>query len=449
MDADALRDLAVGDHELEAGVAGICDLPAGGRAHHEDPRWTERLPQRQPFRHRRDAERGRSGPERGAADVDRAVPVAVRLDDRPELGALESAEQRPDVPPDRTQVDDQIGARHAPDARATGSGSRRWRGTCPCPGRRCRRRCRRRRAACRCRRRRGCSRCRSCRAGSCRPRRVPRTSSSALPPLRAPRDDRGHGDPVAGGLRLLLVDRDRADIALRARHRHRVRRRERRDQHEPTRRSDRGVACEPGRPHRRARRSRAARRPHHRRDGLRRVHAVAVRGAAVLDDVGALVRLADLEDQLALMLGDAHERLHVGELDHVLPVAGARRDGKEQVPVAREDPLVLVAVLAPASRAARASPPRSSSDGDPEQRDAPRGRDRERERAQRHFRRRRRGSRCRARAARTGRRPPRPRGSAAGAGRRRRTKARARRSRRPPRRRPGRSTSTRGSTATV
>src|SRR4249919_3860571 len=117
MDPDPLRDLAVRDHELEAGVAGICDLPAGGRAHHEDSRWTERLPKRQPFRHRRHAERGRTGPERRGPDVDRAVPVTVRLDDRPELGALESAEERPDVPPDRTQVDDQVGAGHQPDAK--------------------------------------------------------------------------------------------------------------------------------------------------------------------------------------------------------------------------------------------------------------------------------------------------------------------------------------------
>ena len=41
----------------------------------------------------RNAERGRARAERGGADVDGAVAVAVGLDDRPELGAVERAEQ--------------------------------------------------------------------------------------------------------------------------------------------------------------------------------------------------------------------------------------------------------------------------------------------------------------------------------------------------------------------
>ena len=257
MDPDPLRDLAVRDHELEAGVAGICDLPAGGRAHHEDSRSTERLPKRQPFRHRRHAERGRTGPERRGPDVDRAVPVTVRLDDRPELGALESAEERPDVPPDRTQVDDQVGAGHQPDAKGywiwvsqlaskvSVPGPPMQTSVPPSP--------------------------RSTVVAAAAEDAVVAVLSAqvgvgrggaddevvAVPAVAAPRDEDGHGDPVARRLRLLLIDRDRADIALRARHRHRVRRRERRDQHEPTHRSDRGVACESGRPHRSARRSRA------------------------------------------------------------------------------------------------------------------------------------------------------------------------------------------------
>ena len=76
---------------------------------------------------RRGAERGRAGAERRAGDVDRSVPVAVRLHDRPELGAVERAQQRPRVPADRAQVDRsaQTGAsitrvrRDAPDHVAT------------------------------------------------------------------------------------------------------------------------------------------------------------------------------------------------------------------------------------------------------------------------------------------------------------------------------------------
>ena len=52
---------------------------ARGSARPGRPRAAERLG------HGRDAERGRAAFERGAADVDRAVPVAVGLDDRPEL----------------------------------------------------------------------------------------------------------------------------------------------------------------------------------------------------------------------------------------------------------------------------------------------------------------------------------------------------------------------------
>ncbi len=62
--------------------------------------------------HGRDAEGGRAGAERRAGHVDRTVPVAVRLDDRPELRSVEGGEQCPGVPPDRAQVDRELGARH-------------------------------------------------------------------------------------------------------------------------------------------------------------------------------------------------------------------------------------------------------------------------------------------------------------------------------------------------
>ena len=51
-------------------------------------------PQRERFGDRRDAERRRARAERGLRAVERAVPVPVRLDDRPQLGAVERREQR-------------------------------------------------------------------------------------------------------------------------------------------------------------------------------------------------------------------------------------------------------------------------------------------------------------------------------------------------------------------
>ena len=83
------------------------------------------------------------------------------------------------------------------------------------------------------------------------------------------------------------------------------------------------------------------------------------------------------------MLREPHERRHLGELDHVLPVARPRRDREEQRAVAGLDPLVLVAAV----RRRRPGGERHSTEQeqrrDPEQRDASGGRDRERERAER------------------------------------------------------------------
>ena len=62
---------------------------------------------------RRDAERGRTAVERGFRDVDRAVPVALGLDDRPQLGALGRAQQRRGVPPDRPEVEGEARPLHA------------------------------------------------------------------------------------------------------------------------------------------------------------------------------------------------------------------------------------------------------------------------------------------------------------------------------------------------
>src|SRR5205085_1085186 len=98
--AYSVGDLLVRDRELELGVARLRDLAARRRrAHHEDADARVFAPQRQSLAHGRDAERARTGSERGTSDVDRAVPVRVRLDDSPELRALEDAHERAHVAP--------------------------------------------------------------------------------------------------------------------------------------------------------------------------------------------------------------------------------------------------------------------------------------------------------------------------------------------------------------
>ena len=62
------------------------------------------------FVDRGDTENGRAGLERRAPDIDRAVPVAIRLDHGPELGAVERFEQALGVVPDRAKVDRDLAA---------------------------------------------------------------------------------------------------------------------------------------------------------------------------------------------------------------------------------------------------------------------------------------------------------------------------------------------------
>ena len=125
VDADALGNLTVDDHELEAGVACLGDLATRSRAHDEDAHGAERPPQHEPLRHGRDAERRRAAPERGGTDVGGAVAVAVGLDHRPQLRPVERAEEPPRIAADRTEIDRQLRAGHDPMLRATGSASRR------------------------------------------------------------------------------------------------------------------------------------------------------------------------------------------------------------------------------------------------------------------------------------------------------------------------------------
>src|SRR5204863_2627465 len=77
MDRDPLGNLPVDRDDLEAGVARRRELVARHRPEGEDAGVGERAPKLDRLLERRRAERGRAGFERGAADVDCTVAVAV------------------------------------------------------------------------------------------------------------------------------------------------------------------------------------------------------------------------------------------------------------------------------------------------------------------------------------------------------------------------------------
>ena len=103
MDGDALGERAVGDRQLEPGLAREADVVR--RAQDEDARFGERRPQLPPLGDGRRAERRGAGLERGAPALDGAVAVPVGLDDGPELGSRERVEEPPRVPAERAEVD--------------------------------------------------------------------------------------------------------------------------------------------------------------------------------------------------------------------------------------------------------------------------------------------------------------------------------------------------------
>src|SRR4051794_29863996 len=110
---DALGNLTVRADELEPGLAYRSDLPADRcRPHDEDSGGGELLAQLEAFGDRRDAEHARPCPKCRAGDVEGAMSVAVRLDDCPELGAVEHVEQPPDIAADRAEIDRQLRPLH-------------------------------------------------------------------------------------------------------------------------------------------------------------------------------------------------------------------------------------------------------------------------------------------------------------------------------------------------
>ena len=77
----------------------------GRRPEHDDAGGRERSAEDDRLADGRDAERGGTSVEGGAPDVDRTVPVAVGLDDRPQLGRGQQVAQAACVAADRADVD--------------------------------------------------------------------------------------------------------------------------------------------------------------------------------------------------------------------------------------------------------------------------------------------------------------------------------------------------------
>ena len=112
MDAHTFWHRLVGDGEVEIGFTRLRDLAAGSRPHDEDAHAGELAPEDERLPDGRDAERQRPLAERRTCDVDRAVPVAVGLDDHPELGSPECTAKATHVSPQGAQVDGDLRAVH-------------------------------------------------------------------------------------------------------------------------------------------------------------------------------------------------------------------------------------------------------------------------------------------------------------------------------------------------
>ena len=110
--ADSRRDLVRPDDELEMRVARVSHLAVAGGTHDDDARDGEVTAKREAFGDGGDAQRRRARAERRPGDVGRAVPVGVRLDDRPQLCAVQGGEQRARVVAHGAEVDRQLAAMH-------------------------------------------------------------------------------------------------------------------------------------------------------------------------------------------------------------------------------------------------------------------------------------------------------------------------------------------------
>ena len=105
MDPHAFRDATVGGDQLEPRDVRLTDLPLRHGAEHDDARVPKGGAKVERFRQCRDAEGGGTRLEGRPRHVDRAVPVALRLHDGPQLCPLGRSEQGLGVSPYRSEVE--------------------------------------------------------------------------------------------------------------------------------------------------------------------------------------------------------------------------------------------------------------------------------------------------------------------------------------------------------
>ena len=108
---ELLEELGPPDRELGSRLQGDVELGAGESAHDEDRNLlADPLAQLERLGRRRDGEPRRAAAQGRIGAFEHAVAVAVRLDDRAELGALgEAGREGRAVALDRTEVDDRRG----------------------------------------------------------------------------------------------------------------------------------------------------------------------------------------------------------------------------------------------------------------------------------------------------------------------------------------------------
>ena len=117
VDADPLRNLLVGDCQLQAGLPRLSHFSIrAGRAHDQDAFRSILAPKRQSLGNRRHAQGRRPGAERSTCDVDCSVSIAVRLHHCPKPRSVEGAKQCAHIAPESAEIDRDLRTVHQASA---------------------------------------------------------------------------------------------------------------------------------------------------------------------------------------------------------------------------------------------------------------------------------------------------------------------------------------------